>query len=380
MPTTTDLVASTAPGTNNDDLKIRFTAISSGYTDTLAVFPWPGQSAAPVTADIYVDGVYRTTIDYTEDRIGDKFWYRLAGVSGPSYQAQGTFVAQSGGSAVRINLSIAGAPPLPTATPEPTATPAPTPRPSATPTPTSTPAPTPGPVVYYLTAVPSVQGGTDDDLNAISIRSIILTNDFNDTISYRPLQLANMIPADPMDIYVNGVHHTTVDFPEGRKGTSFDYKLYNSQTTGSGIFASGRVNVGAVVPPTPTPAPSPTPMPTPPPMGGTTWNITAKTPDGEGNYFGSGTSTAPENLIGVAQPDETLSITSPFINDLIYGTTMLSTSLANQLGVMLVYVNGEPRANVQFDKARVGTTFYYKKANDSTTYSGTYVDGERYLS
>lgn len=377
QPTTTELVASTAPGNNSDSLKIRFTAISSSYTDTLAVFPWPGQSAAPVTADIYIDGVYRTTIDYTEDRIGDKFWYRLAGVSGPSYQAEGVFAAQTGGSAVRIDLSISGAPPLPTATPGPTATPSPTPRPSATPEPTSTPAPTPGPVIYQLTAKPSIQGGSDDDLNAISIRSVILTDDYNDTISYRPLQLANMIPADPMDIYVNGIHRTTIDFPEGRKGTSFEYRLYNSQTIGSGIFNSGRVNIGAVVPPTPTPAPTAPPLPTPPPLGGTIWNITAKTPDGEGNYFGSGSSTAPENLIGPGQPDETLSITSPYINEVLYGNALATPNY--QLGVMLVYVNGEPRANVQFDKARIGTTFYYKKANSSTTYTGTFVDGDRFL-
>jgi hypothetical protein len=187
-----------------------------------------------------------------------------------------------------------------------------------------------------------------------------------------------MIPADPMDIYVNGVHRTTIDFPEGRKGTSFDYRLFQSQTTGSGVFNSGRVDVGAVPPPQPTPAPTQTPAPTPPPLGGQTWNITAATPDGEGNYFGSGTTTAPVNLIGVGQPDETLSITSPYINEVIYGTTLATPNF--QLGVMLVYVGGEPRANVQFDKARLGTSFVYKKAGSSTTYNGTFTDGDVYLS
>jgi hypothetical protein len=380
IPSATEVTASTS-GTENTDLSVSFVAYSNNYEDTIAMFPWPGQSASPLTADIYVDGVLRTKLDFTADRIGDKFWYRLEGVNGPGYSAQGIFAPPAPGQLVaRVDLTVSGAPPLPTPTPGPTSTPAPTPRPSATPFPVPTPVPTPGPVTFQLTAKPSVQGGSDDDLNSISIRSIVLDDSYNDTIYYRPITLANMVPADPMDIYVNGVHRTTVDFPEGRKNTSFEYKLAGTTIRGTGIFNAGRVDVSVAAAPTPTPAPTATPQPTPPPLGSWAWSITAGLSGGqqvEDNYYGSGASAAPINLIGPSQPDETLTLASPYINEVLYGNTLATPN--NQLGVMVVYVNGDARGNVQFDKARLGTQFGYKASTGSTIYTGTFTDGDVYL-
>jgi hypothetical protein len=372
VPEPIEIVGSPTPGTSNDPMKLSITSVTPSYTDLLAAFPWPGQSTQPLTMDVWVDSVRRVTVDYTADRIGDKFWYRLAGVSGPSYQAEGVFPAGVTGVPTNVYLTIGGAPTLPTPTPRPTNVPTATPKPSPTPPPTPTLLPT-TPTLFYLTAKPGVQGGTDDEVNAINIRSTVVNNDYNDTISYRTLDLTNMIPADPMDIYVNGTHRTTVDFPLGRVGTSFTYKLANTNFSGNSIFSPGRVDV--VVPLTPAATPTPFPTGTPPPtpvLNSYAFTVRAATLD-EGNYYGDA-APGSVNLTGASQSDA-ISITSFYINDRLFGSNPTG-ALLNSPGLIYVNVNGTLRSVINYDKIREGTTFGYSLNNIATAQAtGTFTDG-----
>lgn len=341
IPTAIELIAATGVGNESEELNMRIAALQSAYAgDVIATFPWPGQSAEPRTATIRVDGVDRAIIDYTADREGDKFWYRLAGSSG-AYQAEALFPV---GDNQTINLTINGQPALPTPTPSPTTRPTATPRatPLPTPTPTSTPQTTQ--TLFYLTSKPVAQGGSDDDLNAISIRSITVTNEYNDTISYRALSLPSIIMAEPMDIYINGVHRTTVDFPEARLGTSFTYKRFGQNESLVGVFASSRVNLAAI--------------------GSETFTLVAK-PAAQG---------------GTDDPANAISITS---TNALYNDTIRYQSLELTSYIMAepmdIYINNIHRTTVDFPEGRTGTPFTYTPLNSSITINGVFTPGRRDL-
>ena len=346
VPPVIQMVASTTPGTSNEDLNMSITATDPTYTDTFAAFPWPGQSAQTYTADIFVDGVHRTTIDFTKDRVGDKFWYRKAGVGGTTYQAEGTFPEVPQGTVGVINITIQGAPALPTPTPSPTVRPTATPRPTPLPSPTPTSTPPVTQTLFFLTAKPAAQGGTDDDLNSISIRSTIGSSDYNDTISYRALTLQNVIMAEPMEVYINGVHRTTVDFPEGRSNTVFNYKRAGQNETLTGVFASGRVDVVA--------------------LGSDIFNLVAK----------------PATLGGTDDPANAISIRSTVTNS-SYNDTITYRSLTLASYVMAepmdIYIGGVHRTTVDFPEGRLNTPFTYTRAGDTVVISGTFSSGRRDL-
>ena len=354
-PNVTDIVATVAPGTSNDPMKMAITAQTPSFLDTIASFPWPGQSAQPMAIDIQVNGTIRTRVDYTADRVGDKFWYRLMGQTGV-YQAEGTFPDVPSGSIGLVNLTPGT---LPTPTPLPSSTPTPTNKPTPTPEPTPTAPPAPTPTLFYLTAKPAVAGGTDDILNAMNIRSTVLTDEYNDTISYSLLNIVDATPADPMDVYVNGTHRTTVDFPATRKGASFTYRLANSTNVVNGVFTEGRIYLTISTVPDPTPVPSNVVVLAP------QWNFAIVANEKqEDNHYGS-------------NDDQDLSITALFPGDIIYGKTANLTNTTPAL--MYVNVNNTLRSVINYTAARNGTPFGYRigGATGTMTYqaSGTFADG-----
>jgi hypothetical protein len=342
-PAATDTVASTA-GTENPELKITFIAQTPSFTDTVAVFPWPGQSIVPVEVNIKVDGTLRTTIQYTQDRNGDKFWYRRAGVGGSVYEFEGTFPLNAEpGVTEEINFTTGAV--LPTATPTPTPVPTATPKPTATPEPTPTTPPPTTPTLFYLTAKPSAQGGTEDGLNAISIGSVVLTNEYNDTLSYSEFTLTSIIPASPMDVYVNGVLRTIVDFPEARLGSSFGYKLAGTNTTLRGTFASGRVDLNTAIQPTPTP--TPTPVAIIPVLGTFDFSIVAAN-DVDGTFTGDGLS-----------PNDDVTFGSIFKNDIFFGKSSADPKTGTT-NLMSFTVNGSDRGVISYDSSRENDQFGFR--------------------
>jgi len=374
LPSVTEIVSTTSPGTENGELRVAITATTGSHLDTIAVFPWPGQSISPRVADIKVDGTVRTRIEFTADRIGTKFWYRLAGGTLGTYLAEYTFPNILEGDVGVIDLGPSGAI-LPTRTPLPTNVPSPTPKPTNTPTPTPPPTPAVTQTLFYLTATPAVNGGTDDDFNAINIRSVILTNAYNDTISYGTITLANSTPADPMDIFVNGVHRTTVDFPEGRTGTAFSYKLVGTNSIVSGVFTSGQVNLTITGGPTPTPYPTGTPWPTNTPFPTQTPGPTATPAPTPGVFY----LTATPSIGGGTDDDINLMNFRSVVAGSQYNDTLSYNPIAlpNQTAAspMDIYVDGVHHTTLDFPLARVGTSFGYRLVGQFNFITGTFAEG-----
>lgn len=255
-PVSYEQLASTTAGNEDDTNGIIHTSESALYDGSVVFYtadPEPGGSGGgPAFTRVYVslDGgsTYTpwTKIDHTQERIGQQFGFKRAGVTGGP-EATNTFKDND------IAYIILSGTPRPTGTVTPTSGPTRTPTP--TPTLTRTPTPTPtvtgtGTPANQVVLVASPAPGTDDELNGVSIVSE--NPSYVDTIFYNGRDLNDYIYEAPMYIYVNGVFRTTVTFPDDFTGSQFGYKLAGasgSTPQAYGTFTGGRVDltIGTVV-------------------------------------------------------------------------------------------------------------------------------------
>jgi len=163
------LVAAPEPGA--EDI-VNDISITGPIADTLFYYPTPNLLATPSFMDIYVNGFYRTTVDFAEDRVGTTFGYSLAGVTGNAPQVTGKYVKEG-----KIEFMIDGG----------------------------------NPVFRNLTATPS-PGSEDTTFGG----NLSITGTKKDTIYYyADVKRADMT-STYLDVYVNGFYRTTVDFQRGR--------------------------------------------------------------------------------------------------------------------------------------------------------------------
>ena len=248
-------LASTTAGNEDSTNGFIHTSESALYDGSVIFYiadPEPGGSGGgPAFTEIYIslDGgtTYNhwTTVDHTQERVGQQFGFKRPGVTG-SPEATSTFKDND-----KAYIILAGTPrPTGTVTPTsgPTRTPTPSPTVTRTPTPTPTVTPTGAPP-NQVVLVASL-GGTDDELNGVSFQSE--QGAYVDTIFYNGRDLNDYIYEAPMYVYVNGVFRTTVTFPDDFTGSQFGYKLAGasgSTPQAYGTFAGGRVDltIGSVV-------------------------------------------------------------------------------------------------------------------------------------
>lgn len=90
-------------GPDNEDGAQKINIFSSQYADTIYYNGWDGQNTDFCALEVVVNGQSRCQINYTADRVGKQFGYKLQGASG-SFQAVGVFTPGSTGV---VNFTIA---------------------------------------------------------------------------------------------------------------------------------------------------------------------------------------------------------------------------------------------------------------------------------
>ena len=219
---------------------------------------------------------------------------------------------------------------------------------------------------------------------------IINTQDADDIIFYDARSGAKETFAR-MEIFVNNVLRSVVDFTQDRIGTYFGYSVDTDPSSEEfdaqfeSVFTDGAVYIVAEFLPTLTPTDvefetTPTPTPTP------TETISEVTPEPTATQTETPTPTPTaiigeyefaNDLIGSSQDvEQEISLMADGTLDTLYYKNL--QVLGTPQVTMIVIVEGSARGSVTFTKDRIGTTFGYKPDffNESElSYVGVFADG-----
>ena len=210
------LRAQLTPGSEDPSNQVAFTSTANRFNDTIRYAEMEYVDFITTTMNVYLSGVYRTTVEFLDDRLTagapyNTMRYTLAGVLDANGPGSGTIAFTSGSLDLSSNNSIAT-------------------------------------VVHYGSALSASLpdfNPNEDSLNLIDIESLNASY-AGDRIYYYPdNDPKGLIQAAPMTVRVNGTNRTVVNFLEERLGTPFGYSITVPPTgiEAYGLFRSGTVSL-----------------------------------------------------------------------------------------------------------------------------------------